>query len=197
MQRLIKIGIGYIRGLTVAKQPAIFLDRDGVLNEDKGYAFSITDLRIPSDVPGTLAKLKQLGYLLVVVSNQSGIARGYYQLSDVHAFHDAMQSELKRLSGVKLDTFYICPHHPEGEIAELRKQCDCRKPGTKMIHDAVKDFNIDLSKSYLIGDKPSDIECAIRANIPGIQVVSSGHYDKHPGAFAYIQKLSEILDLIK
>lgn len=181
----------------MSKQPAIFLDRDGVLNEDKGYAFSIVDLHIPEDVPQTLAALKKMGFLLIVISNQSGVARGYYQLSDVYAFHDAMQQELKRLAGIKLDTFYICPHHPEGEVKELRKKCECRKPGIKMVLDAVKDFNIDLSKSYLVGDKPSDIECAVRAHIPGIQIISSGHYEKHPKAFAYIQNFSEIPDIIK
>ncbi len=196
MQQPIKTEPGSTPGLTAAKRPAIFLDRDGVLNVDKGYAFSVSDLLIPADVPSTLAALKKLGFLLVVISNQSGIARGYYTFSDVHVFHDALQMELNRIAAVKVDTFFICPHHPDGIIEELRQTCQCRKPGTKMIFDAVRDFNIDLEKSYLVGDKPTDIECAIRAGIPGIQIVAEAKYGRHPNATAYINTFSEILSVI-
>jgi D,D-heptose 1,7-bisphosphate phosphatase len=197
MQQPIKTETGSTLRLTAAKQPAIFLDRDGVLNVDKGYAFSISDLLIPQDVPDTLAALKKMGFLLVVISNQSGIARGYYTFSDVYVFHDALQMELYRLAAVKVDTFYICPHHPDGIIEELKQTCPCRKPGTKMVFDAVKDFNIDLKKSFLVGDKPTDIECAIRAGIPGIQIVAEAKYDRHPNATAYINTFAEILSVIK
>jgi len=141
----------------MGKNKAVFLDRDGVINEDFGYVHKIEDFYIIEEVYPALKKLIDNGYKLVVITNQSGIGMGYYTEDDFFKITDYMNKKLSE-NGIKIDKVYYCPHHPEGKIEKYAKKCDCRKPGTKMIEDAVKEFNIDLSKSYLIGDKETDIE---------------------------------------
>lgn len=138
-------------------QRAVFLDRDGVINVEKGYLHRIEDFEFLPGVPQALRLLKEAGFLLVVVTNQSGVARGYYSLAAVHELHRHLQSELAD-AGVAIDGFYVCPHHPEHGSADSAGECDCRKPLPGMIERATADFRIDPARSYLVGDKPSDIE---------------------------------------
>lgn len=145
--------------------PALFLDRDGVINEDYGYVYKPSDLKLIPDIDKILRYFKRLQYWLIVITNQSGVARGYYTLQDVDKFHLAIQNKLEGIQSPKIDKFYICPHHVEGVIPEYAIKCDCRKPGIKNVLQAVQDFNIDFKKSVFIGDKPSDMECAKAAGI--------------------------------
>lgn len=173
---------------------AIFLDRDGVINRDNGYTYKITDLEFLPDVPESLRILSQAGFKLFVITNQSGVARGFYTLSDVNQFHDFLQSELARYH-VQIDAFLVCPHHPQGVIKEFAKACDCRKPEPGLIREAMSKFDINLSESYLIGDKFSDIECAKRMGIKAYQVLSE-ESKNHPWAVKQVTGLGEVARLI-
>lgn len=149
-------------------QKAVFLDRDGVLNVDEGYTYQRNHLKLYPEVGNCLANLKRLGYLLLVITNQSGVARGYFTLEEVARFHEAMQAKLKEAADVQIDKFYVSPYHPEGKITEFSKPSECRKPGTANVEKAIEEFHIDRTMSYFIGDKPSDMECAKRARLTGI-----------------------------
>jgi D-glycero-D-manno-heptose 1,7-bisphosphate phosphatase len=136
---------------------AVFLDRDGVLNVEKDYLHRTEDFEFLPGVPQALHLLKEAGFLLIVVTNQSGVARGYFSLEAVHQLHRHLQQELVPY-GVAVDGFYICPHHPEYGSENEATDCLCRKPLPGMIEKAVSDFSIDPARSYLVGDKLSDID---------------------------------------
>ena len=144
--------------------PAIFLDRDGVINVDTGYVYLVDDFKFIDGVIDALLKLKQKGYLLVVVTNQSGIARGMFTEEQFMSLTEWMDWSLAD-RGVDLDGIYFCPHHPSEGSDQYRKSCTCRKPGPDMILDAVKHLDIDLTRSYMVGDKPSDMKAAINAGV--------------------------------
>jgi len=146
---------------------AIFLDRDGVINIEKNYLYKIEDFEF---MPGTFGSLKQLqddGFKLFVITNQSGIGRGYYTLEDFNRLTTWMLNEFENNS-IHISQVELCPHAPD-------EDCTCRKPLTGMIDNILKNYDIDLENSWLIGDKSSDIKCAINANIKNTIQVKSGH----------------------
>ena len=147
---------------------AIFLDRDGTINIEKDYIYKCEDLVFEEGSVEALKTFKNLGYILIVVSNQSGIARGYFTEEDLKAFNNNMNEKLKEKS-VEIAEFYCCPHHPDG-LAEYKKVCDCRKPNNKMLEDAIKKYNIDREKSYMIGDKVSDIGAGLKSKLKTVLV---------------------------
>ena len=147
---------------------AIFLDRDGTINVEKDYIYKSEDLVFEEGSIEALKTFKNLGYILIVVSNQSGIARGYFTEEDLNIFNNNMNEILKK-NGVEITEFYCCPHHPDG-IGEYKKVCECRKPNNKMIEDAIKKYNIDREKSYMIGDKTSDIGAGLKSNLKTVLV---------------------------
>lgn len=149
------------------KQPAIFLDRDGTLIEEVNYLSRVEDLRLFPFTAEAVKRLKEHGFLVIVVTNQSGIGRGVYTEADMHSIHSAIQEEL---SGA-IDAFYFCPHLPDGD-------CECRKPGLGMIESAIRDFQIDLERSWMVGDKKIDVETGIAANMSTI-LVSTGYGRSH------------------
>ena len=151
------------------KKPAVFLDRDGTINEQMGYINHESRFVLLPGVADAIRLLNLNGYLSIVVSNQSGVGRGYFPVDLVHKIHDRLKSGLKN-QGVVLDQIYFCPHYPGGSVAEYDRSCTCRKPGTGLIDQAVKDFPIELSASYVIGDRCSDIKMAHRAGMKGILV---------------------------
>ena len=147
---------------------AIFLDRDGTINVEKDYIYKSEDLIFEEGTIDALKTFKNLGYILIVVSNQSGIARGYFTEEDLNIFNNNMNEMLKK-NGVEITEFYCCPHHPDG-IGEYKKVCECRKTNNKMIEDAIKKYNIDREKSYMIGDKTSDIGAGLKSNLKTVLV---------------------------
>ena len=147
---------------------AIFLDRDGTINVEKDYIYKSEDLVFEEGTIEALKTFKNLGYILIVVSNQSGIARGYFTEEDLNIFNNNMNEILKK-NGVEITEFYCCPHHPDG-IGEYKKVCECRKPNNKMIEDAIKKYNIAREKSYMIGDKTSDIGAGLKSNLKTVLV---------------------------
>lgn len=148
-----------------AVRRAAFLDRDGVVNVDTGYVSRREDFRF---VPGVLdgaKRLRELGFALVVVTNQSGIGRGYYSIDEFVALTEWMKAEFNA-AGAPLDGVYFCPHHPEAAVDEYRRTCDCRKPAPGMFLSAARDLDLDLSASAMFGDRASDLEAARSAGVP-------------------------------
>jgi len=149
-------------------RPAAFLDRDGVLNVDHGYAHRLDQLDWIKGGPAAVRLLNEAGYVVIVVSNQSGVARGLYDEAAVEAFHAHMQDELAR-HDAHIDAFYYCPHHPDGKVAPFNIDCDCRKPATGMLEQAARDWPIDRNRSFLIGDRDGDMAAAAAFNIKGLR----------------------------
>ncbi|MFH9751044.1 galactose-1-phosphate uridylyltransferase [Streptomyces griseus] len=141
---------------TTALRPAVFLDRDGTLTEPREYPGKPADLVLNPGVGPRLRALRDAGFLLVVVTNQSGVARGYFDVSDLDAMHAHLRSELAEF-GVRLDGIYFCPHHTDGKIPHLAVRCDCRKPEPGMLLTAAAELGIDLGRSWMIGDARSDV----------------------------------------
>ena len=154
--------------------PAAFLDRDGVLNADLGYAHRTDQLEWIPGAQEAVRLLNEAGYYVFVISNQSGVARGYFDESSVKSFHAQMQADLSA-HGAHIDAFYYCPHHPEGTIKSLAVQCRCRKPGPGMLEQAAVEWPIDTKTSFLIGDKDEDVAAATAFNIRGIKFDSRIH----------------------
>ena len=148
------------------KLKAAFFDRDGVLNVDKSYLYKIEDLEWIDGAKEALAYLNQKGYTIFVVTNQSGIARGYYTVDDMNKLHEFMAQQVAAAGG-KIEKFYYCPHLPEGKIAEYAVECACRKPKPGLILRAFEEYDIDKDAAFLIGDKPRDVESAEAAGIKG------------------------------
>lgn len=148
------------------KAKAVFFDRDGVLNEDVAYLYKIEDLRWVEGAREAVSYLTQLGYKIFIVTNQSGIARGFYTVDDMQKLHSYMQSELAACGG-KIEKIYYCPHHPEGSVAQYTCVCDCRKPKPGMLLQAMTEYAIDKEHSFLIGDGKRDVEAAEAAGIKG------------------------------
>lgn len=184
--------------MSLKLQKAVFLDRDGVLNVDLGYTYKPSDLRL---VPGVIEGLRLLtssGYLLIVITNQSGVARGMFTLEHVQAFNTELLRQIRaEITDFKFDAVMICPHHPQGKVPEYSIECQCRKPGIKLITDAADALKLDLSQCWLVGDKDSDVDCAINANMRGIQVTRGGkQYDQSKRAFALVPTLKEAAEII-
>ena len=156
------------------KKPAVFLDRDGTLMVNIDYIHQPEKVKLFAKTVDSLKKLRKAGFYLIVVTNQSGAARGYFKISDIHAVNRHLQSRLKA-KGAYLDAFFYCPHHPKGVVKSLTKDCDCRKPRTGMVKQALKKFPIDLAKSYVVGDNLSDVELAKNAKMAAGVLVRTGH----------------------
>lgn len=150
---------------TVGQRRAAFLDRDGVINIDHGYTFRPEDLSFTATAVEGIRLLNEAGYLVIVVTNQSGVARGLYREEDIQHFHEHMQAAL-RADRAHIDAFYHCPYHPDGEIAGYSIEHEDRKPRPGMLLRAMRDWNIAVPGSFMIGDRPSDAQSAAAAGIP-------------------------------
>jgi D-glycero-D-manno-heptose 1,7-bisphosphate phosphatase len=153
---------------------AVFLDRDGVLNQDPPhYAHRLDQLALIPRSDDAVRLLKDYGYFLVIISNQSGVARGYYTETQISVFNNALLKEIRKKGG-DIDAVYYCPHHPEAVIQKYKQNCDCRKPKAGMIFQAAREYDIDLRNSFVVGDKLSDIEAGKNAGCQTIMVLT-GH----------------------
>ena len=148
------------------KSKAVFFDRDGVLNVDVAYLYKIEDLRWIEGAREAVAYLTQQGYKIFIVTNQSGIARGYYTVEQMERLHSYMQQEIAACGG-RIDKIYYCPHHPEGSVAQYSCTCSCRKPKPGMLLQALNEYDIDKEQSFLIGDGKRDVEAAEAAGVKG------------------------------
>lgn len=152
---------------------AIFLDRDGVINADHAYVHKIEQFEFIDGVFAACHHFIAKGYLLVIVTNQSGIGRGYYSEQDFATLTDWMKSQFAG-HGIPIAGVYFCPHHPTNALPEYLQSCDCRKPQPGMLTQAINEFDIDVSQSIMIGDKVSDMQAAAAAGVPRKVLVRSG-----------------------
>lgn len=148
---------------------AVFLDRDGTINEEMGYINHVSRFRIFDFVPQAIKLLNEADFKVIVVTNQSGVARGYFDEQLLKEVHTKLLTELKN-HGARIDKIYYCPHHPLEGRGEYKKDCACRKPKTGMIDMAVNDYNIDLSRSFMVGDRYKDILFAKKAGLQPVFV---------------------------
>ena len=155
----------------VDKRRAVFLDRDGTINVEKNYLHKIEDFEFIPGSPEAIKKLKDAGFLVIVVSNQAGIGRGYFDEEAVTTLHQHIQDELAAF-GTAIDAFYFCPHHPEEGLGDYKVVCDCRKGSPGMLLQAARDHDIDLEKSFMVGDKLAYIEAGKRAGCKSILVLT-------------------------
>ncbi len=150
-------------------QPAVFLDRDGTINEQMGYVNHPSRFILLPGAARGIRLLNQAGFLAIVVSNQSGVARGYFPIELVHEVHERMRRDLA-VSGAGVDGVFFCPHHPNGTVAEYAVACTCRKPKPGLVRQAEARFRIDRARSYVVGDRVSDLELAHRCGLKGVLV---------------------------
>lgn len=180
---------------------AVFLDRDGTINENTGHLFKKEDFLFLETVPDAIREFRKRGYYVVVITNQAGVAKGLYTEKDIEILNGYIQTELLK-TGAYIDLFLHCPHHPEGIVEEYRKNCLCRKPGTGMIQKTLEYFKdngviLDLKNSVLAGDMESDLETGKNAGIGFCAGVGNKKIENSSYADLYIDKLYDIFNYIK
>lgn len=174
---------------------ALFLDRDGVINVEKNYVYKIEDFEFIEGVFDTLKFFKDNGYLLVIITNQAGIGRGYYSEQDFQVLNQWMLNEFKK-HDIFIDKVYHCPFHPTEGIGDYKNDSFNRKPNPGMLLEAKMDLNIDFENSILIGDKESDIEAGIRANIKTTCIINELQSIKSNANYV-IQHITQLVDIAK
>lgn len=175
--------------LNIVSHRAVFFDRDGVLIYDSGYLSSPNQVTLLRDVPAVLRRLRYLGFRIVVITNQSGIGRGLFTRSEAAAVADRLTEALAE-QGVSVDATYFCPHSPDDD-------CDCRKPKPGMLQRAAQELKLDLSGSFMIGDRVSDCEAAQAAGCQPILLNDTIPAAAVPASWIVISRLAEALDLIE
>jgi len=165
---------------------ALFLDRDGVINVEKDYLYKIEDFEFIDGVFELCKHYRNMGYLIFVVTNQSGIARGYYSKEDVSTLSSWMSREFLK-NNIKIEKVYYCPHHPD-----ISGECSCRKPNPGMLFEAAKEFNISLSDSIIIGDKERDIEAGLNAGLKETYLFDESETVEKSKATRIVSNLNEI-----
>jgi D-glycero-D-manno-heptose 1,7-bisphosphate phosphatase len=157
----------------VSGRPAVFLDRDGTLSEERGYIDRLELLEIFPWTSDAIRLLNRAGFVVVVITNQSAIGRGIIDLPFLQTVHDAFDRHLAR-SGARVDRYYFCPHHPDARLPEYRMVCRCRKPEPGMIEQATTELGLDPSRSFMVGDRLIDVACGHAAGVRSV-LVRSGH----------------------
>jgi len=181
-----------LKGQASNMKPAVFLDRDGVLVEERNFLTNPSQIQV---IPGVFQALKMLQdrFYLVVVTNQSGIGRGLFTEETLAEIHSELVDRLAD-HGTSVDAFYYCPHHPEAAVADYRVVCQCRKPNPGMVNKAADLWNLDLGHSFMVGDRPSDMEASWAAGVPGIQVGDS--FETSPACVRTCKGLLEAAEII-
>lgn len=160
------------------KRRCVFLDRDGVLVEDRGLQVEPAGFRILAGVPEALRRLRQAGFALVAVSNQAVVARGLIDEAGLEALHAHLGRLLVQLGGAPLDAFYSCPHHPAATLPAYRTNCACRKPRPGLLLRAAEEHGLDLAASFMVGDRLSDLQAGHRAGCRTVWIQSGRHSDR-------------------
>lgn len=157
------------------KTRAVFLDRDGVLIEDVHLLVCAEQVRLAQGAAAAVSALKRAGYEVIVVTNQAVVARGLAKESDVDRVHERVQELLVQAGGVPVDAFYYCPHHPNATLPQYRVACECRKPRPGLLLRAARERHVDLRRSYVVGDRMTDIAAGCRAGCSTILILSGRH----------------------
>ncbi|MDR1377900.1 MAG: HAD family hydrolase [Synergistaceae bacterium] len=151
----------------MAKNKAAFFDRDGTINVDTVHTYKTEELRFIVGVPELIRRYNDKGFLVIVITNQSGIARGLFTETDMRKFHEYMNWRLNNEYGAHIDAFYFCPHHPD-----FTGDCECRKPKPGLIQQAIRDFNICVEQSVMFGDSDSDVKAATATGVRAVLINS-------------------------
>lgn len=170
---------------------ALFLDRDGVINHEVGYLYLPADVRFVEGIFSLCRAAQELGYKLIVVTNQSGIARGFYSPADFDALMTWMRAEMLR-EGVTLDAVYHCPYHPEHGVGEFRREHEDRKPGAGMLLRGAREFELALGQSVMVGDRCSDIAAGRAAGVKEVFLVAGTESKGCEGAYVGVEGLGEV-----
>ena len=173
------------------RKRALFLDRDGVVNEEVGYLHRADEVRFVNGIFSLCRTAAGLGYRLIVVTNQAGIARGYYSEADFEVLMEFMRGKL-RAEGVELDAVYYCPFHPEHGVGRYRQEHEDRKPGTGMLRRGAREFGVELSESVLIGDRCSDVGAANAAGLRRAFLMSGTEAAECSGDYLRVESLAEV-----
>ncbi|WP_277668749.1 HAD family hydrolase [Caproiciproducens galactitolivorans] len=160
-------------------EKAVFFDRDGTLIQEMNYLRRIEDIHPYEGAAEGIRLLRRLGYKIIVVSNQSGVARGYFTMETVETINRAFQEIFQSLNA-PIDAVYFCPHHPKGIVSEYAIDCDCRKPKIGLAEEAQRDFDLDLTRCFMVGDKQSDIEFGQNFHARANVLVKTGHGVEQP-----------------
>jgi D-glycero-D-manno-heptose 1,7-bisphosphate phosphatase len=177
-------------------RPAVFLDRDGTLIEERGYLGKLEDIVLHAGAPAALRLLRDAGYSLVLVTNQAGVARGFFDEAFVREAHRYLAGLLAK-EGIVLDGYYYCPHHPDGVVPEYARACRCRKPAPGMVEQAVRELGIAVEGSFVVGDKWLDVELATNTGARGILVrtgYGAGIEDEPPDTARPLAVVDTLLD---
>ena len=177
------------------KNKAVFIDRDGVLNKDFGYAYKISDLKILDFVIEGLQAILELDFKVIVITNQSGIARGLYSVKDMHIFMDEMINIFLK-NKIDITDYFFCPHHPKGIVQNFAIKCSCRKPEAGMLFAAEKEHNLDLTQSILIGDQETDILAGQKANLFSNILINPSDQPIQSSANKVVKNLLEAAEII-
>ncbi|MGC8554717.1 MAG: D-glycero-alpha-D-manno-heptose-1,7-bisphosphate 7-phosphatase [Candidatus Acidulodesulfobacterium sp.] len=180
----------------ISKNKCVFLDRDGVLIKDVGYLKNPEDIII---LPGSLDALKDLkdaGYLLIIVTNQAGVAKGFFSVDDLAAVHDKLL-KIYENNGIRIDDLYFCPHHDKGTIKPYNIKCSCRKPSAGMVLKGAAKFDIDTGRSFMVGDKDSDIMLAKNSGLKSFYIKNDMYeHDENIIPDFYVKDLKEAAEII-
>ena len=171
---------------------ALFLDRDGAINIDKKYIYKSNDLIFTDGIKELIKSAKLRSYKIICITNQSGIARGFYKEKDFKSFMKYLNQSLLNSIGFELDKYYFCPHHPDGIIKKYSHICNCRKPATGLFKKACNEFKIDCTKSVFIGDKLSDLKAAESMNIKKIYFFSTSNIIYNNPRYISINKIEQV-----
>lgn len=186
-QRLFSYNHAWMTTKEKIMRPAVFLDRDGTINEQMGYLNHISRFHLLPRAAEAIRLLNENGIPVIIISNQSGLARGYFPEQLLEQIHDLMHSQLADKEA-RIDAIYICPHHPEAREKKFRIDCECRKPKPGLLLKAADEHRIDLSRSYMVGDRWSDIRTAVACNARSVLVLTG--YGR--GDFEYIGPRQDI-----
>ncbi len=167
---------------------AIFFDRDGTLMEDGHFLSDPRKVKLLPRAKEVVHAFKRQGYQLILITNQSGVARGYFPLESVHAIHQRLEELLE----LRFDQIGICPHHPEGSVPEYTRTCQCRKPGSLLFENALKSLNLAPEACFAIGDKPRDLKAALQARIPHVFLLGeSRQYPEVASLLEFLEKVGQ------
>lgn len=175
---------------------AVFLDRDGTINLDKGYFFRPEEFEFEEGAVEAIRRLNQAGYKVFVISNQAGIALGHFTEAQVDALHTWLQTELAKYEA-HIDAFYYCPHHAKLGIGEYKTECECRKPAPGLLLRAAAEWNVDLAQSFMVGDHNSDVEAGRAAGVQSIFVRTGHGWEEEPLVAADIRKAANLYEAVE
>jgi D-glycero-D-manno-heptose 1,7-bisphosphate phosphatase len=164
---------------------AVFLDRDGTINVEKNYLYKPEDFEFILGVPKAIESLNRSGYKVIVISNQSGVARGYYSEDDLLFLHEYIERKLAA-ENARIDAFYYCPHHPLATVEKYRVDCNCRKPKPGLFERAIKDFDVDITKSWAVGDRMRDVKPALNLGIRGALLLTGQGNSENVASIRYV-----------